>query len=105
MRMDSKRQAQSRSPAEIGATSAWPEVLRGMLAIATAVPGAFGDDAVLFGVAYRLARLLRLVFFAIVGHDDPDRLGALLRFAPASTSAFLELSRHVLSPPPLAAAA
>jgi low temperature requirement protein LtrA len=49
-----------------------------------AVPGAFGDDAVLFGVAYLLVRLLHLVLSAIVGRDDLDRRGALLRFAPTA---------------------
>jgi low temperature requirement protein LtrA len=55
-----------------------------MLVVALAVPGAFGDDAVLFGVAYLLVRLLHLVLYAIVGRDDPDLLGAVLRFAPTA---------------------
>jgi low temperature requirement protein LtrA len=53
-----------------------------MFGVALAVPGAFGDDAMLFGVAYLLVRLLHLVLSAIVTRDDPDRRGALLRFAP-----------------------
>jgi low temperature requirement protein LtrA len=56
----------------------------GMFGVALAVPGAFGDDAVLFGVAYLLVRLLHLVLSAIVAGDDPDRRGALLRFAPTA---------------------
>jgi low temperature requirement protein LtrA len=40
---------------------------------------------VLFGVAYLLVRLLHLVLSAIVGREDPDRRGALLRFAPTAT--------------------
>jgi low temperature requirement protein LtrA len=55
-----------------------------MFGVALAVPGAFGDDAVLFGVAYLLVRLLHLVLSAIVGRDDPDRRGALLRFSPTA---------------------
>jgi low temperature requirement protein LtrA len=55
-----------------------------MFGVALAVPGAFGDDAVLFGVAYLLVRLLHLVLSAIVGRDDPDRRSALLRFAPTA---------------------
>jgi low temperature requirement protein LtrA len=51
---------------------------------ALAVPGAFGDDAVLFGIAYLLVRLLHLALSAIVGRDDPDRRSALLRFAPTA---------------------
>ncbi len=57
-----------------------------MLIVALAVPGAFGDDAVLFGAAYLLVRLLHLVLSTIVGRDDPDRRGALLRFAPTAIS-------------------
>ena len=55
-----------------------------MFGVALAVPGAFGDDAVLFGVAYLLVRLLHLVLSAVVTGDDPDRRGALLRFAPTA---------------------
>ena len=55
-----------------------------MFVVALAVPGAFGDDAVLFGVAYLLVRVLHLVLSAIVGRDDPDRRDALLRFAPTA---------------------
>jgi low temperature requirement protein LtrA len=55
-----------------------------MFGVALAVPGAFGDDAVLFGVAYFFVRLLHLVLSATVARDDRDRLGALLRFAPTA---------------------
>jgi low temperature requirement protein LtrA len=51
---------------------------------ALAVPGSFGDDAVFFGVAYLLVRLLHLVLSAIVSGDDPDRRDALVRFAPTA---------------------
>jgi len=55
-----------------------------MFGVALAVPGAFGDDAVFFGVAYLVVRLLHLVLSATVGRDDPDRRGAILRFAPTA---------------------
>jgi low temperature requirement protein LtrA len=55
-----------------------------MFGVALAVPGAFGDDAVLFGVAYFLVRLLHLVLSTTVVRDDPDRRDALLRFAPTA---------------------
>jgi low temperature requirement protein LtrA len=55
-----------------------------MFGAALAVPGAFGDDAVLFGIAYLLVRLLHLVLSAIAARDDRDRSGALLRFAPTA---------------------
>ena len=55
-----------------------------MFGVALAVPGAFGDDAVLFGCAYLLVRLLHLVLSAIVARGDPDRRSALVRFAPTA---------------------
>jgi low temperature requirement protein LtrA len=55
-----------------------------MFGAALAVPGAFGDDAVLFGVTYLLVRLLHLVLAGTVSRDDPDRREALLRFTPTS---------------------
>jgi low temperature requirement protein LtrA len=55
-----------------------------MLFVALAVPGAFGDDAVLFGCTYLLVRLLHLVLCTTIARDDPDSRGALLRFAPTT---------------------
>jgi low temperature requirement protein LtrA len=54
-----------------------------MLCVALAVPGAFGDDAVLFGVGYLFVRLFHLVLYANAGHDDPDQFWALIRIAPS----------------------
>ena len=47
-------------------------------------PGAFGDDAVLFGVAYFLVRLLHVGLSVIVSRDDPDRRSAILRYGPTA---------------------
>jgi low temperature requirement protein LtrA len=55
-----------------------------LLFAALAVPGAFGENAVLFGVSYLLVRVLHIVLYAIVGRDDHDLLGAVLRFAPTA---------------------
>jgi low temperature requirement protein LtrA len=55
-----------------------------MFGVALAVPGAFGDDALLFGLAYLLVRVLHLVLSAVVGRDDPARMSALARFAPTA---------------------
>jgi len=55
-----------------------------MLVVALAAPDAFGTHAVLFGVAYLLVRLLHLALSAVVARGDPDRRGALLRFAPTA---------------------
>jgi low temperature requirement protein LtrA len=58
-----------------------------MLVVALAVPHAFGADAILFGVAYLIVRLLHLLLYAIAGKRDPDLLGAVLRFTPSATVA------------------
>src|SRR5919106_1391777 len=57
-----------------------------MLLVSLAVPEAFDDDGVLFGLAYFVVRVLHLVLYAIAGRDDPDILGAVLRFTPTSTA-------------------
>jgi low temperature requirement protein LtrA len=58
-----------------------------MLVVALAVPEAFDSDAVLFGVAYLIVRLLQLQLFAIAGKRDRDLLEAELRMLPAATLA------------------
>jgi low temperature requirement protein LtrA len=55
-----------------------------MLVVSLAVPQAFGEDGVLFGVAYMAVRVLHLALYAIAGKDDPDLLGAVLRLAPTA---------------------
>ena len=55
-----------------------------MLVVALAVPEAFGGEAVLFGVAYLLVRLVHLALSALAGRGDPDRHSALVRFAPTA---------------------
>jgi low temperature requirement protein LtrA len=69
---------------EGGVRLAMLAAMAAMFGAALAVPGAFGDDAVLFGIAYLFVRLLHLVLSAIVVRDDPARRGALLRFAPTA---------------------
>jgi low temperature requirement protein LtrA len=56
-----------------------------MLVAALAVPGAFSEHAVLFGVAYLLVRLINLALDAIAGKRDIDFLGAVTRFAPTAS--------------------
>jgi low temperature requirement protein LtrA len=55
-----------------------------MLVAALAVPQAFGDAAILFGVAYVLVRVCNLVLYAIAGTRDPEFRHTLLRFAPTA---------------------
>jgi low temperature requirement protein LtrA len=56
-----------------------------MLVAALAVPQAFGDDAVLFGIAYLAVRVLHLVLYSIAGRGDPDLSRAVLRLVPPAT--------------------
>lgn len=58
-----------------------------MLVVALAVPEAFDADAVLFGVAYLIVRLLQLQLFTIAGKRDPDLFRAVLRMVPPATLA------------------
>ena len=57
-----------------------------MLVVALAVPEAFNDNAVLFGAAFLIVRLLFLGLYSIAGKRDPDLLAAVLRLVPASIS-------------------
>src|SRR5262249_30168459 len=53
-----------------------------MFISALAVPGAFTDHAVLFGVSYLAVRLVHLALSALVRRGDHDRRTGLVRFAP-----------------------
>ena len=68
---------------EGGVRLAMLAAMAAVFAAALAVPGAFGDDALLFGFAYLFVRVLHIVLYAIVSKDDPDLRGALLRVAPS----------------------
>src|SRR5256886_8241970 len=58
-----------------------------MLVVSLAAPGAFGPDAVTFGVAYFVVRALHLVLYAIAGRGDRDLLRAVAKIVPAATLA------------------
>ena len=58
-----------------------------MLVVALAVPEAFDADAVLFGVAFLIVRVLHVGLYAIAAKRDPDLLGAVLRLVPPAISA------------------
>ena len=55
-----------------------------MLVAALAVPEAFGDHGVLFGVAYLVVRAMHIALYAIAAKGDHDLLGAVLRMTPSS---------------------
>ena len=76
-----------------------------MLGVALAVPHAFGGDAVLFGAAYFLVRLLHVALSAAVDRDDPERRSALVRFAPTAMLGASLLLLAIRCPPSACAAA
>lgn len=58
-----------------------------MLIASLAVPGAFGDDALVFACAYAAVRAAQLALYALAGRGDPDLLGAVARLAMSSAVA------------------
>ena len=60
-------------------------VMAAMLIVALAVPEAFDDHGVIFGVAYFLVRTMHLALYALAARGDHDLLGAVLRMTPSST--------------------
>jgi low temperature requirement protein LtrA len=58
-----------------------------LLVVALALPDAFGDDALLFGIAYLVVRLLQLLLYAIAAKRDPDLVEVVARKLPAATVA------------------
>ena len=72
-------------------------VMGAMLVCALAVPEAFGDHGVIFGVAYLVVRAMHIALYALAARSDPDLLGAVLRMVPSSTiSGFLILGAGFL---------
>jgi low temperature requirement protein LtrA len=58
-----------------------------MLVAALAVPRAFGADAVLFGVAFVVVRLVNLALYVVAGKRHEDFLRTVARFAPTASIA------------------
>ena len=52
-----------------------------LLVVSLAVPGAFGDDGLIFGVAYLGVRVLHLVGYAVVARGDPALRALVTRLA------------------------
>ena len=53
-----------------------------MFVAALVVPGVFGGEGVLFGVAFLVVCGMHLTLYALVGRGNRDLLGAVLRLAP-----------------------
>ena len=73
------------NPDEGGVRLAILGAMGAMLVVALAVPDAFGDDAVLFGVAYASVRVLHIILFVLAARGDRKMLGSVLRLAIGST--------------------
>jgi len=58
-----------------------------MLVASLAVPDAFGEYGVLFGLAYFVVRLLHVVLFVLATSDTPETNQAMLRLAPGFLAA------------------
>jgi low temperature requirement protein LtrA len=68
---------------EGGVRLAMLAAMAAMLGVALAVPGAFGDDALLFAVSFLVVRILHVALYASVAWNDRDLLRAMLRLAPS----------------------
>jgi low temperature requirement protein LtrA len=55
-----------------------------MLIVALAVPEAFDEHGVIFGVAYLFVRAMHLGLYMLAARGDHDLLGAVLRMTPSS---------------------
>jgi low temperature requirement protein LtrA len=58
-----------------------------MAVVSLAVPSAFGDEALVFGVAYLAVRLLHLAMYAVVSRDDPTLRAVIVRLAASALPA------------------
>ena len=59
-------------------------VMAALLVVALCVPGAFGDDALLFALAYAIVRGGQLALFMIASRDDPALRASVLGLAGGS---------------------
>jgi low temperature requirement protein LtrA len=53
-----------------------------MFVAALAVPGAFGHDGVVFGVAFLIVNLMQATLYALGAREDPELLDAIRRVVP-----------------------
>src|SRR3954467_3276897 len=62
-----------------------------MVIVSLAVPGAFADDGLIFGIAYFAVRLLHLGAYAILAHEDESLRGVVGRLATSAVPGALLL--------------
>ena len=71
-------------PEEGGVRFAMFAAMAALLVAALCVPGAFGDDALLFACAYGIVRAAQLALFVIASRDDPALRQSVLGLAGGS---------------------
>jgi low temperature requirement protein LtrA len=71
-------------PEEGGVRLAMFAAMAALLVVALCVPGAFGDDALLFACAYGVVRAGQLALFVIASRDDPALRHSVLGLAGGS---------------------
>ena len=70
-----------------GEGAVWGTVLvaiGAMFIASLAVPEAFGDHGVVFGVAFLIVIVMQETLYALASRGEPDLLAAILRFAPVT---------------------
>ena len=77
----------SLEPEETMVRVAMVAAMAALLVVALAVPEAFDDHGVVFGVAYLIVRLIHLRLYAIAGKHDPDLVDAVLLLTPPTLAA------------------
>jgi low temperature requirement protein LtrA len=60
-----------------------------MFVASLAVPEAFGDHGVVFGVAFLIVIVMQVTLYALASRGEPDLLAAILRFAPSTLAGAL----------------
>jgi low temperature requirement protein LtrA len=75
------------NPDEGGVRIAMFVIMVALLIASLAVPHAFGDDALIFGVAYLFVRAMHIVLYALAARDDPELRGVVGRLAPSMVGA------------------
>jgi low temperature requirement protein LtrA len=78
-------------PEEGGVRLAMFAAMAAMLVVSLAVPHAFGDDALLFALAYAGVRAAHIVLYTLPARGDPALLSAVLGLVPGSLLAALLL--------------
>jgi low temperature requirement protein LtrA len=69
---------------EDGVLAAILAAMAAMFVAALAVPEAFGDHGVVFGVAFLIVAVMHLALYALSSRSEPELFAAILRIAPAS---------------------